>query len=279
MREWLGTLGATTWKIPDMFADPVYADRPKAIRYLRTLYDYLAARGWANRAYVYPPINDEPASAEAYEKIRNYAAMVHEANPNLKVLVTEHHSTDAAQIDGAVNIWATHFQGYNASTAATRRAAGVQQWGYQVDAWGGTYMGWMIDYPILNYRVPLWASWVNRVDGLLYWAMTYWAAIADPWTDTGTYSYSGMIMNGEGSLFYPGNAVGYQGPIVSARLKVLRDGMEDYEYLKLLAGVAGTSVADSMARTVATSYSSWNGSAANLQTNREAIAQRIQSGQ
>jgi hypothetical protein len=279
MQEWLGTLGATTWKIPDMFADPVYADRPKAIRYLRTMYDYLAPRGWANRVYVYPPINDEPASAEAYEKIRNYAAMVHEANPNLKVLVTEHHSTDAAQIDGAVNIWATHFQGYNASTAAARRAAGVQQWGYQVDAWGGTYMGWMIDYPILNYRVPLWASWVNRVDGLLYWAMTYWAAIADPWTDTGTYSYSGMIMNGEGSLFYPGNAVGYQGPIVSARLKVLRDGMEDYEYLKLLAGVAGTSVADSMARTVATSYSSWNGSAANLQTNREAIAQRIQSGQ
>jgi hypothetical protein len=34
-----------------------------------------------------------------------------------------------------------------------------------------------------------------------------------------------------------------------------------------------------MARSVATSYSNWNKSAANLQTNREAIAQRIQRGQ
>jgi hypothetical protein len=140
-------------------------------------------------------------------------------------------------------------------------------------------MGWMVDYPILNYRVPHWVNWLTRVDGLLYWSMTAWGSISDPWTQTGTYSYGGMVMNGEGSLFYPGNAVGYPGPIASARLKVLRDGMEDYEYLRLLAQVAGTSVADSMARSVATSYNAWNKSAANLQTNREAIAQRIQRGQ
>jgi hypothetical protein len=279
MREWLGTLGATSWKIPDFFARPVGADRRKAIRYLRTLYDYLAARGWAGRAYVYPPINDEPGSEADYEKIRNYAAMVREANPNLRVLVTEHHATDAAQIDGAVDIWVTHFQGYNASTAQARQAAGAEQWVYQTDAWGGSYMGWMLDYPILNYRVPQWANWINRVDGLLYWQMTAWDSARDPWTQTGTFSYGGMTLNGEGSLFYPGNAVGYQGPIASARLKALRDGMEDYEYLKLLAEIAGPSVADSMARAVASSYSAWNRSAANLQNNREAIAHRIQSGQ
>jgi hypothetical protein len=279
MREWLGTLGATTWKIPEFFADPVGADRPKMIRYLRTLYDYLSARGWASRAYIYPQINDEPGSSQAYEAIRNYAAMVHEANPNLKVLATQHQTTDPSQIDGAVDIWVTHFQGYNASVAQARRAAGDQQWVYQIDAWGGTHMGWMLDYPILNYRVPHWVNWINRVDGLLYWTTTFWALVNDPWTDTRTYAYGGYVMNGEGSLFYPGNAVGYAGPIVSARLKVLRDGMEDYEYLKLLANVAGGSVSDTMARTVATTYSSWNRSPANLQSNREAIAQRIQSGQ
>jgi subtilase family serine protease len=279
MRDWLTTRGATTWKIPEFFADPLGADRPKAVRYLRTLYDYLASRGWTERAHIYPARNDEPSGAAAYQAIRDYAAMVHEAHPNLQVLATEHHLTDASQIDSVIDIWVTHFQGFNQSRAQARQAAGKQQWVYQNDAWGGSYMGWMLDYPILNYRVPHWVNWLTRVDGLLYWSMTAWGSISDPWTQTGTYSYGGMVMNGEGSLFYPGNAVGYPGPIASARLKVLRDGMEDYEYLRLLAQVAGTSVADSMARSVATSYSAWNKSAANLQTNREAIAQRIQSGQ
>jgi hypothetical protein len=279
LQEWLGTLGATSWKIPEFFGDPVGADRAKSIRYLRTLYDYFAPRGWGGRVYVYPSINDESGSAAAYERIRTYAAMVHEANPNLQVLATEHHTTDAAQIDSAIDIWATHFQGFNATTARARQAAGKEQWVYQTDAWGGNYMGWMLDYPILNYRVPGWAHWVNRVDGLLYWSMTAWGSVSDPWTQTGTYGYGGMTMNGEGSLFYPGNAVGYQGPLASARLKALRDGMEDYEYLKLLAQVAGSAVADNMARAVASSYSAWNKSAANLQTNREAIAQRIELAQ
>ena len=185
------------------------------------------------------------------------------------MLVTEHHSTDAAQIDGAVNIWATHFQGYNASTAAARRAAGVQQWGYQVDAWGGTYMGWMIDYPILNYRVPLWASWVNRVDGLLYWAMTYWAAIADPWTDTGTYSYSGMITERRGLTLLPGQRRRLPG---AHRERPAQGAAGRHGGLRVPEAPRRVSPAprsaDSMARTVATSYSSWNGSAANLQTNR-----------
>jgi hypothetical protein len=137
----------------------------------------------------------------------------------------------------------------------------------------------MLDYPILNYRVPQWVNWINRVEGLMYWSMTAWSMAGDVWTNPATYGYSVYTMNGEGSLFYPGNAVGYSGPVVSARLKVLRDGMEDYEYLKLLSTIAGGGTADTLARSVGTTYSSWNGSAANLQTTRETVAQRIQSGQ
>ena len=55
--------------------------------------------------------------------------------------------------------------------------------------------------------------------------------------------------------------------------------MEDYEYLKLLSGILGVSTADTLARTVGTTYSSWNTSPANLQTTREALGRRIESGQ
>src|SRR5205807_10116329 len=45
--------------------------------------------------------------------------------------------------------------------------------------------------------------------------------------------------NGDGNLFYPGNPsdIGGQDPIPveSIRLKLIRDGLQDYEYLRFLA--------------------------------------------
>jgi hypothetical protein len=166
------------------------------------------------------------------------------------------------------------FSDYNASAAQARQAAGDAVWVYTTGV--SPAPAWLLDYPVLNFRVPLWMNWVNRVQGLLYWQTTYWAEVADPWTDSRTMHVGPYVLNGEGSLVYPGNAVGYSGAIASARLKALRDGMEDYEYLKLLGAVAGTGVADAIGRTVATSFTSWNGSVAALQEAREALAERIE---
>ena len=46
-------------------------------------------------------------------------------------------------------------------------------------------------------------------------------------------SYTGDI-NGDGWLVYPGRKYGVDGPIGTVRLDMLRDGLEEYEYLKLL---------------------------------------------
>ena len=47
--------------------------------------------------------------------------------------------------------------------------------------------------------------------------------------------------NGEGTIVYPGRAVGYDGIAPSLRLKALRDSIEDYQYLSMLesSGLAG----------------------------------------
>ena len=279
MREWFDTLGGAAWKIPEFFGDPLGADRPKMIRYLRTLYDYLAVRGWADRAFIYPTRNDEPSSSQSYQQIRDYAAMVHEANPNLKVLVTEQPTPENGSwgtLTGSVDVWAPSIHAYSAAAAQARQAAGDEVFVYTTGAYGTGSPSFLIDYPLLDYRVHPWIGWVNRVDGLLYWQMTHWTEVADVWTDVRTLRWGGHAFNGDGSLFYPGNAVGYEGPIVSARLKALRDGMEDYEYLKLLSGILGVSTADTLARTVGTTYGSWNTSPLNLQTTRETLGRRIE---
>ena len=56
----------------------------------------------------------------------------------------------------------------------------------------------------------------------------------DAWTSQ--WDFNG---NGDGTLFYPGTPERVGGathvPVASIRLKMIREGMEDYEYLKLLA--------------------------------------------
>jgi hypothetical protein len=60
----------------------------------------------------------------------------------------------------------------------------------------------------------------------------------DPWRDVRLFGG-----NGDGTLFYPGtpDIVGGKThiPIESIRLKLIREGLEDYEYLTLLSHTLG----------------------------------------
>jgi hypothetical protein len=68
----------------------------------------------------------------------------------------------------------------------------------------------------------------------------------DPWENIRLYGG-----NGDGTLFYPGRPDRIGGrtdiPIESIRLKLIREGMEDYEYLALLARLDGRQAADQYA--------------------------------
>src|SRR6185312_3529116 len=65
----------------------------------------------------------------------------------------------------------------------------------------------------------------------------------DPWTNLRLFGG-----NGDGTLFYPGRPAQIGGatdiPIESIRLKLIREGMEDYEYLALLARLGGRAAAE-----------------------------------
>jgi hypothetical protein len=89
-----------------------------------------------------------------------------------------------------------------------------------------------------------WFSYHTASSGLLYYAVNAWrttmgsATVRDPYRDPlsfrGTYR-----LNGDGSLVYPGyypaQGLYVQGapPVTSLRMEALRNGLEDYEYLKL----------------------------------------------
>jgi hypothetical protein len=76
-------------------------------------------------------------------------------------------------------------------------------------------------------------AFLEGVDGELYFDTVFAYNRKDPWLDV--YEFSG---NGDGTFFYPGipSRIGGEThiPIESLRLKYLRDGLEDFEYLRLL---------------------------------------------
>lgn len=75
--------------------------------------------------------------------------------------------------------------------------------------------------------------------GFLYYSLNYWKTgpVHTPFKDrlnqgplTNYDGRSWADTNGDGLIFYPGE----NGPVVTIRMKNIRDGLEDYEYLWLL---------------------------------------------
>ena len=256
------------------YSDPLGENRDKAIRYLRNLYDYLDANGWAEMSYTY--VIDEPNDAEAYDRVRAFAELLHEAHPQLKCLCTEQTETQDPNWDdfyGYVDIWVPLWPLHNEENAQERLNAGDELWSYTALCQGKEPSPfWQLDFPVLNYRIPMWGSWRYQMTGLLYWSAVYWERVNDPWLDQLTI-YGRY--NGDGSLLYPGADAGIDGPVTSIRLKNIREGMEDYEYFKILTDLGDKEFVDKQVREIIQTWFSWENNPDKLVEVREKLAQRI----
>ena len=278
IQHYMNHVGINSWRIPlgprNPFPDTLGRDRERTMRYLRSLYTYMEGHGWGERIYIYPV--DEPHTSEDYRQVREFAALAHEANRNIKLLLTDTPTPErpaSKELFGAVKIWVVLFAGFDEAAVTKRLATGDEVWSYTALVQGNRPAPhWQLDFPLLNYRVPLWINWRYGLTGLLYWTTTYWKEMADPWVDPLSYRHQ---YNGEGVLFYPGTAVGYDGPVPSIRLKAIRDGVEDYEYLKLLADRGDKAFADAAARRIARSWSDWERNHRQILRVREELAARI----
>ncbi|MCD6338911.1 MAG: DUF4091 domain-containing protein [Verrucomicrobia bacterium] len=241
--------------------------------------------------YVY--LKDEPNDAEAYRYVRRWGRAIREARSAVKVLVVEQTWTapgmggaDSAWGDlyGAVDIWCPLFSLFRPESAAARRALGERIWTYTALCQGKPTPWWHIDYPLLNYRVPAWIAWRHHITGLLYWGgMSYWKQVKDPWTEAPHYTPGGretpgrkaIRFNGEGSLVYPARAVGYEGVAPAIRLKALRDGIEDYDYLATVDRMGLRAEAERIVRPLADSFFKWEKDPSAYRTARRQLARLI----
>src|SRR5262249_30281938 len=104
-------------------------------------------------------------------------------------------------------------------------------------------------------RAEPWMHYIYGVTGLHYFDSVF--HLAEAWDMNGMTDLTG---NGDGTLLYPGtptsivngSSQGIGGtthiPLAGSRLKLLPDGLEDYEYLKLCEAVGGGATAMAIAR-------------------------------
>ena len=133
---------------------------------------------------------------------------------------------------------------YDRGLSQRLRARGKQVWWYVCCGPQYPYANFAaMDYPSIEGRLLAWMTFGFQSDGLLYWHVNYWRpnrimADADPYLDYKVESLAGMP--GDGLLIYPTR----DGPVSSIRLENIRDGLEDYDYLALLADAKGRAAAE-----------------------------------
>jgi Glycoside hydrolase 123, catalytic domain/Glycoside hydrolase 123 N-terminal domain len=261
---------------------------------------FFKARGWFDRLFDYTC--DEPPQTCAWSDIPARNAIAKQGDPNFRTLVT----TTAVDADAngalsSIDILTPvvdnmdYKPGANPSgtqpglqrpTYDAFLASGPQKeiWMYQScdshgcggsDSYSTGWPSYMIDTASLRSRAMEWLSFAWGITGELYWETTwaYATGSEDPWTDQ--WRFTG---NGDGNLFYPGKPSRIGGatdiPVASLRLKMIREGMEDFEYLKLLSDAGDPQLAKQL---VASLFpNAWTEpSVSDLLAARERIAARI----
>ncbi len=245
-------------------------DPAKCKQYLAALAGYLRTKGWLDLGYIY--LRDEPNNAEDYKVVREQGALIHEADPGIQRMCTEQTITSNAEwgdLYGAVDIWCPLWCLYDEATARQRQALGERIWSYTALCQGKRQNPfWQIDFAPVNFRAPLWVSWHYDIKGFLYWSSVYWTDGQDVWT---TPHFRNKYW-GEGMLLYPGKEAGIAGPVTSIRLKLIREAMEDFEYMTLAAQGGRKPQVDAIVDGLARSFTDWERDPARYAQAREQLA-------
>jgi Domain of unknown function (DUF4091) len=213
--------------------------------YLRSVHTFWAKHGWLGGSYPYLYGMDEPGPTQ-FRTVAQQAKVTHSCFPGSHVLVTgkptaeNHYLWDGGKDD--VDVWvvlASRYYGEYTNPSLSRRGISharkeqalinsarrhhKQIWTYTYDAASHSTPGFTATEPASDPRVFVdWAAY-EGISGMLYGEGTTTYAKGNP-----------LVANdkakGSFVLVYPGK----NGPIASARLEVLREGIEDWEVLNIV---------------------------------------------
>lgn len=268
----------------------------KVRAYLSQIEKYFTKNGWKDRLVFNSPI-DEPRTLEDYEDTRRWADLVHDAAGDVAFLSTrtpvpvkEH--PEWGTLRGYVDNFSIH--GNHMNDPEVKRVikeeqskGGEMTWYISCDQ-HYPQPNYFIDAPALDLVMVPWITERYGMDGILYWAVNFWSQTEDPWLDAGTFHSGflcsgGWVLNGEGSVVYPGDRIkrytgqpNIEGPVSSIRFELLREGIEDFVVLSMLKRSGNEPFAQQQVNDLVIDVSAFSRNLKDLYLVRQAMAKRME---
>lgn len=211
-----------------------------------------------------------------FPAIRDWAAQLHAAG--IKNMVSVEPSP-ALEDDGtgsgrsAVDIWTVLPKQYDGARQEIQKvlAKGDSVWSYNVLVQDGYSPKLQINFTPLDYRLTMgFISQSLGITGFQQWAVDQWSS--NPWTQM-VISSTGVPS--DGLLVYPGGPVGIVGYAPSMRLKWVREGTNDFEYVQILKAMGQGGWALQQTATVAPDWRNWTRDYTQVENVRIALGNKI----
>ncbi len=198
--------------------------------FLGALRAHLAEKGLLDRFRIH--IADEPARW-MFPAYRTIAAYVREFAPEFKIMEALDVRDDYTFFERNCDVWVPQLGRFEKSLPLLLRrlAEGKETWIYTCLFPNGRYPNRLVDYPLIKTRILPWIVYKWGFTGFLHWGYNQWRG--DPLRELEPpHGKGNWLPPGDAWIVYP-----WKGKVIdSIRNEAMRDGIEDYELLTLLAG-------------------------------------------
>lgn len=195
---------------------------------------------------------DESYFKEALERMVYFGNLFKEYYPEANFMIYGAYDDSAMGfVHNSITAWGSHTLNYDIEKVKKYRQMGIKDWLYgptlyesKVNSWVGSSS--FIDLPLLNDRAISWSCWKYGTYSWLSWGIG--VGEKSGWYDPETWkdaykqgadsdpAFTYKKINGNAQLIYaPGIIPNVTQYCPSIRLKTMRNGVQEYEYMRLLS--------------------------------------------
>lgn len=208
--------------------------------YMASIQQYLESLSYLDQAYYY--FANEPQDQADYDAVAWYSRYLKKAAPNLKLMLSEEPKPEIFEHEdyinsGQIDIWLPVLNQYDPIISHERKKNhGEDSWVYFLHGTRPPYYNPItLDHPGIESKFTGWLLWKYRISGIAYYSLNNWSK--NPWTDPLNDNHNGDLF-----MLYPpspdNSAISYGSNnhrfVPSIRFELMRDSLEDYEYLWIL---------------------------------------------
>jgi hypothetical protein len=228
-------------------------------QFIPALYGHLKSKGW-DGIYL-QHLADEPTDPQSYNTLAN---CVKALAPDMKVIEA---TIQAGKVENSVDVHVPIIWSYQTGEAfyKAQQEAGKEVWFYiSCDDPQGKYANRFYERELIQSRLLHWFNYRYHITGYLHWGLNYWEDISG---DEALYfdNVAGLP-SGDVCIVYPA----YDKVYGSIRFEAQRDGIADYELLRLLEK-KDPAKAKELAQAVIRSYDSYDTDIASFRETRRKL--------